>query len=241
MDNNVAFLIKGGISSNSRTERKPQEDIILSCYNTIIKHIVNTNTLYNFDFYIHSWNYELESYINTLYKPVLSMFEDNTHHEEIISEITGQKPTARYPSRSMKNSNYNQGSQCLSIKKVTKLLESNLDKKKYKYVFYYRPDVILNKDIFLKDYYVDEFIYTNNFSGGDFHWVMNVEDSLKFSEIFEKNTFGWNCHDYVDKFIEKHIGKRIKRDSINPGRLGDQEVFCKSDISFINYALNISK
>ncbi len=237
--NNVAFLIKGAISSGSKPTKHIQEKTIISCYKTIYKHIVGINKSYNFDFYIHSWNYQFEDLFTSLYNPTLSVFEDNKIYEKIISERSGDTLKESYPSIRMKHSRYNQCSHCLSIQKVTNLLKNNLEKN-YKYVFYYRPDVILNKNVILTDYQVDKFVYSNDFNGGDFHWAMNVENSLKFGDIFEKNTFGWGCHGFIDKFIQEYLGIPIERDKIKPGPSGDQEVFYKSSNNFKKYAFNIN-
>ena len=55
------------------------------CFKSIKKHIVNANSDYTFDFFIHSWNEDLQYDLQSLYLPKKALFEDqNSYKEEIL-------------------------------------------------------------------------------------------------------------------------------------------------------------
>ena len=189
--------------------------------NSIFKHIIEPNEKYfDFDFFIHSWNEDLQDRLINLYNPKKYSFEDNNIYiDEIVNKI---------------NQKFEFGgvSQLLTIKKSIELKEEweRTNDLKYDIVMIYRPDVLLWKDINLDNYIInDNNIYVNAHvnGNGDFHFLMNNINSNKFKKIYDWiniNNF-FVVHQSIKQYVINELNKNLLMDNIIPGL--HQEVFRK--------------
>lgn len=178
----AAFLLKGSISKKTGRSNLPgvannDDDFINYCanYNSIKKHIIDTNPNIEFDFYIHTWHPELEENLIHLYNPVDILTEHNT---KFIDEIKNKTIDA-----GVDISNFGQTSHCLSIKRGIDLIKNS--KKNYDIVVLYRLDLLLWKDMIIRN--CKDNITINNFmdGNGDFHFIMNQRNAFEFSKIYD--------------------------------------------------------
>jgi len=208
-------------------------------HKSIMKHIVDANSDIQFDFFIQSWNIDLENDLTTLYKPCAVSFEDNNiYKEEIINNLKETHISLQ---------NFGSNSQLLAFTKSIQLLKNYVDTNDvyYDYVILYRPDVLLWKDINLNDYDKNK-IYVNAMpnGGGDFHFIMNMENSFEFSKIYDTtktnnivtNTY---IHGKIKMYVQHFMGKELFLDDIVPGR--DQEVLRKLKIMIRNTNIDVNK
>lgn len=201
-------------------------------YNSIMEHIVNANPSMQFDFFIQSWNLDLQDELTILYQPKATLFEDNNTYKGQIVEALNRTNTPL--------SNYGSNSQLLAVNLVVNLLKDYVDKNNvfYDYVILYRPDVLLWKDMDLTTYDNNE-IYANAHLGclGDFHFVMNLKNCYEFGKIYhstfyENNVTNATIHYKFKTYVEQFMGKTMREDSIVPGH--NQEVLRKLKIMSIN-------
>lgn len=185
----------------------------VACYNSIVEHIINANPNYSFDFYIQSWNPSLQSELVSLYKPIASIFENNDIYS---TEINTHLNNTRQPP-----SNYGINSHFKSISKVARLLLAS--ERHYDKVILYRPDLLLYKDMIL-DTYDNDKIYVNGHinCGGDFHFVMNMENIALFVNLYETTksinpVTTHELHGKIKVFVEYFLKKQLYMDSIIPG------------------------
>ncbi len=188
------------------------------CHNSTIKHIVNSNPNYVFDFFIHSWNEDLETNLVSLYQPKKYQFENNLNYNaEINSKI--KEPT-----------DFAGASKALSMCKSLRLMESYAkeDDIKYDLVIIYRPDIILFKDINLANYDNSK-IHVNSFldGQGDFHFIMNYDYALEFKRLYNSLDQGnaVKTHFWIKNFINKFMNQPLYNDDVIAGE--DQEVIRK--------------
>jgi hypothetical protein len=176
--------------------------------NAIQKHIQDTNPDYQFDFFLHCWNIDLQDNLESLYHPKKSSFEDNRlYHDEIIKKINHLDEFAG-------------PSQCLSIKKSIQLKEEYEKEYNVHYdiVIVYRYDVLLWKDIDLSTYNVTQFIYVNKDlmkpRKGDLHFIMNSPHATIFSQLYDwLSRENRHCHGCIITYLrQKQI--EYKEDSI---------------------------
>jgi len=187
---------------------------------SIMTHIIEPNSEYEFDFFVHSWNTDLEQEMMNLYKPVSNSFENNKIYEQKINM------------KIIDECEYSGVSQMLTIKKSIELKEKYEKENKFKYdvVIVYRPDVLLWKNILLKDYNIDTGrIYVNGHdaSNGDFHFIMNYDSANKFKYLYDsvnKNN-RYVVHRYIKNYVCCTLGWQLIMDKIIPGV--HQEVFRK--------------
>jgi hypothetical protein len=175
------------------------------CRQSIEENIIDPNSKsYEFDFYIHSWSYDLESNLNTLYKPRDSFFEENTYMEFLKNE---------YPD----DRDHNQRSASLSMHKSIMMCKKREIKKDFKYnkIIIYRPDLIMSKKINLNDYNTDELIYCNGQGyikvedGGDLMFLMSSENADKFKDITFYKKIRARPHEWYNKYIKKIMKKDL--------------------------------
>lgn len=236
----VAFLLRGSVSKKTgriflpgQVNSVSEYVNFYSCYKSIKKHILLTNFNYEFDFFIHCWNEDLKEKLENLYRPKLSLFENNDLYEkQIISKINMSNSDI---------SSYGQISQCLSIKNGCELIEEYSKKLNIKYdlIIIYRPDLLLMKNMIL-DEYDEEKITVNNYADciGDFHFIMNYENMILFKNIYDNVQF-FDCrpHNIFKPYINNILKKNIYMDSIRAGI--DQEVIRK--IKNIHFNLNLEE
>ncbi len=203
-----------------------------SVYNSIMKHIVNANSNIQFDFFIQSWNPDLENDLNNLYNPVAFSYEDNNiYKNEIINSLTvTNKPIH----------NFGSNSQLLAFTKSIELLKNYVDNNNvfYDYVILYRPDVLLWKDINLNNYDKEK-IYVNAMpeAKGDFHFIMNMENTFEFGKIYDTTKYNnivndTYLHGKIKVYVEQFMHKELLMDDIVPGK--HQEVLRKLKIMIRN-------
>jgi hypothetical protein len=102
-----------------------------SCFNSIQKHIINTNKeKYKIDIFCQCWNKDLEEDLINKYKPVKYNFEDNTIYNETISKLCE------------KETDFGGISQGLAFKKVIELKEEYEIEKKCNMILLYYTDMM---------------------------------------------------------------------------------------------------
>lgn len=182
--------------------------------NSVIKHIVQANPNYTFDFFLHGWNYELQDELVDLYKPKKYMFEDNNIYNDLISS------SAKYPS------DYGGVSGSLSLKKSLELKEEYEISNgiKYNIVIVYRYDVLLWKNMTLSFYDTENSMYVNGWDGrclADFHFVMSNEISKKFKYLFDSilnNNNIHKFHSWIYNYVVNFMKCNLKEDLIKAGK-----------------------
>jgi hypothetical protein len=179
---------------------------------SIQKHIIDANPDYEFDFFIHSWNSDLESKFTELYNPKASCYENNSVYEEDIKKNIVH--------------NFAYTSQQLSICKSIEIMENYSIKNNivYDYIISYRPDALLYKDMILEKYNIDN-VYVNSNVYEDFHFVMGYNDSLLFKQLYGKKMLFQN-------FVNRVMKKTLLADDIKCGL--NQEILRKIKISVVD-------
>lgn len=223
----VAFCLRGAVSKKNyghsykkREIYRPGEYIDLNvCYESIKKHIFDVNPDVQFDVFIHCWNVDLQSTLIDLYHPVAYLFEDNNPY---INTCLAQYMKCW--------DDFGGLSQALTMKKVIELMQAYQEKQGVVYdrVILYRPDLKLWKDMRLADYHVDDdVVYTNDYPGGDFHFVMTPSNADAFKGLLESAGNGnpQRVHCWIDNYIVNYMHKRVVRDAIRMAY--DQEVLRK--------------
>ena len=210
----IAICMRGAISKKDRFLKKNslyskgKYVDYKKCYHSIIKHIVQPD--HQYDFFLHSWNPDLEEELVQLYKPVAYSFEDNRLYNDEISKLC------------VKEDDFGGISQALSTKKSIELKEQYEKEHKITYdlVLLYRYDVLLWKDIRLGDYDTEK-IYVNahDNSNGDFHFVMNNNNAKKFKYLYDSIKLGnqYQHHFWIKNYVEKYMKKKLYMDDIVPG------------------------
>lgn len=219
----VAICLKGAVSKKGKTHDRfyhPNEVYrdgeyidYVAVSNSIFKHIVNPNTGYEFDFFLHGWNVDLESQLINIYKPKKYLFENNRNYNNIISSIITN------------SEDFGGVSGGLSIKKSLELreiyeIETN---EKYDIIIIYRYDVLLWKDMILDSYDVDNTIYVNKWYGecnADFHFVMSYVNANKFKYLYDSVALYHNTHKFhywIKNYVINILKCDLKEDDITAG------------------------
>ena len=235
----VAFCFRGAVSKNETRNVAPfsTENSLykegytyvdfVKCRNSIFKFIVSTNPNYEFDFFCHCWNVDLESDLKKLYDPKLILVEDNNHYAKEIRDNCNAPE------------DFGGISQSLSMRKSILLKEEYEKKHNFSYdiVILYRYDVLLWKELYLDTYpFTKDTIFVNKcFNGnGDFHFIMENHNSYVFKGLFDSIKLGnqHKCHFWIKNFIVNFCKKQIKEDNILCGK--HQEVIRKIKKCSIN-------
>ena len=182
------------------------------CYRSILKHIINPNiSEYDFDFFLHCWNTDLENDISDLYHPKKQVFEDNSIYYDSLSKMITQ-PTE-----------FSGISAALSMKKSIELKECYEGEQgvKYDICICYRYDLLLWKDMILSKYDAANAIYVNNWNDGqaDFHFIMNNSISSLFKHLYDSASKGnkVKVHFWIKNYITSYMKKHVIMDDIKPG------------------------
>lgn len=187
-----------------------------ACYKSIKKHIINYNSDYEFDIYIHMWyqNKEMKNKIINLYRPKKHNFEENRKYKKEFDDKCISIGDRR---KSFKGNVSRAYSLCQSLKYAI-AAEINYD-----LVISYRPDVLLWKDMDLKLYSPTAITHNKR---GDFHYVMSIENAIKFSGLYDRLNKGhYKSHfGLYNRFI-KELKLTKKEDDIVPNK--HQEVLRK--------------
>lgn len=201
----AAILLRGAVSKKSGPMTKDHDfqmgkAVYVNYHATqksIQKHIIEANPDYEFDFFIHTWNYDLEDDLRILYNPIKIQVEDNKKYSEQFEE--------KLKFCNVDDRCFSQVSQLCAIKKVAELFDPY--KKNYDKVIVYRLDVLLWKNMSL-NLYPDETIVINkspatgNFSG-DFHFVMSPDLIDKFGSFYD------NISETYKPIVHKIYGNMI--------------------------------
>lgn len=168
-------------------------------YESLRLHLFACNPDTQFDIFIHCWSIDLEDRLVDLYKPKKWLFEDNRLYNSLINASINAPQ------------NFAQGSQVLSITKSLELMQST--GVRYDRVVIIRPDVLLWKDMVLTKYDPDR-VYVNRWQQqlGDFHFVMNYDNSIIFSRAFVSALVtgeGW-----LKQYIVSHISPPLEDDIV---------------------------
>lgn len=219
----AALILRGGISNtygklSISNDARNKDYINFRCVkNSLQKHLIDYNSEFHFDTYIQSWNIELREDLVNLYNPISTIFEDNSIYAEEFKQILIKCET--------NEKHYNQVSQALSIKKSFQLVK-NVDR--YDCIIFYRPDVLVWKNIDLDKYNLNK-IYCNNYGygQGDFHFIMSPSNARKFHLVYDflSKENPPIDHMYIPKHVRDFTGQEILCDNIESGV--DQEVVRK--------------
>jgi hypothetical protein len=228
----VAIVFKGGISKKIGNLLNPNEIntnsefINYHCaYNSFKKHIIDANPNHEIDTFIHCWHPELEEELFSLYKPTQIVTENNARYNANIL----YKLAMSYCPKSC----FSVVSQVLSLKKVCEMAAKYCTERNFKYdlVLIYRLDLLLIEDMIFEDYDLNS-ITCNNWAElkGDFHFVMNYENMLKFSKMYDNFSPSYRpiAHQYAKQYVQQILKIPYAQDNIAAGR--DQEVVRKAII-----------
>lgn len=233
----IALCLSGGISHKTsdfqggythtyanHTCLNHQEDLSAfvdyrACYQSIKKHIIDCNTDWQVDVYIHMWqqNAQLTEDLLRLYRPARHVFEPN---HSVMSEIEAKCQSFGDSSCRYKGNLSRLYSVCHSVKLA---LTSPIA---YDLVISYRPDMLLWKDMDFSRY-SPHAITKNGSSFGDFHFVMSQANARLFSELYTKvnsELYHSGFHVY-SKFVTAYLKLPLHGDDIEPNR--HQEVLRK--------------
>lgn len=219
----VAICLKGAVSKKGKTHDRfyhPSElyrdgeyiDYV-AVSNSIFKHIVSPNNNYEFDFFLHGWNIDLENHLVDIYKPKKHLFEDNKNYNNVISSIIND------------TADFGGVSGGLSLKKSLELREiyEIETSKKYDIIIVYRYDVLLWKDMVLDEYDIDKYIYVNQWYGecnADFHFIMSDKNANKFKYLYDSVKLYNNTHKFhhwIKNYVINIIECQLKEDNIMAG------------------------
>ena len=184
--------IKSGHFSNIDKIYKEGKYInIDSIFNSIKMHIINCNTEYDFDFFIHCWNPDIKDKLCNLYNPKDYIFESQLPYKKVVkSAMDGQK---------------------LGVSKSLNIMIKFSERNNIKYdkVIVYRPDVILYKNMNL-NFYRNDKIYCNHSVREDFHFIMNFNNAKKFKDVSKYKLSFYN-------FTKKIMKNPLNADNIKCG------------------------
>jgi hypothetical protein len=219
----VAICLRGAVSKQNAFFK--QNEIYLDqpyvdykkCARSIMKYIVEPNqSNYDFDFFCHGWNQDLEQDMLELYHPKKYLFENNNDYADYINSLCQNED------------DFGCVSQALTMKKVIELKEQYEKENKYDIVILYRYDVLLWKPLLLNEYNSSN-IYVNaqEDGNGDFHFIMNEQNANQFKYLIDSIQKGNQCkmHFWIKNYINNYMKKNLVLDRIVPGR--DQEVIRK--------------
>jgi hypothetical protein len=182
----------------------------ISVYKSIKRHIIDANPDYVVDIFIHSWSTDLEGSLVSLYKPKLSLFEENSVY---FSEIEGKCSS---------KDDFGGISHSLSINKVLELKEKSESDmgKEYDIVILFRPDVLIWTDMVFSKYDLSYF-YTDGHpdNNGDIHFVMSSENARQFKDLYRSIDYANKHiqHSWIKTYLIKYCNLSIIKDTIVPG------------------------
>ena len=230
----VAVLFRGGVSKKIGRLLMPDNINVESdyinykcAYNSFKKHIIDANPSHSFDIFIHTWHPDIENELKDLYNPVEIKTENNSKYKSRILYTLA--------SSNCHASCYSIVSQALSQKIVCNMMDKHSKKNNCSYdaVILYRLDLLLLKDMIIDNYDLQS-ITCNKWTNcmGDFHFVMNQSNMLKFSKLYDEfcPTLQPLVHLCSRMYIDKYLNVHQKEDDIDAGI--DQEVVRKA-INFI--------
>jgi hypothetical protein len=208
----VAIVLTGAMSSRKKAYPTANDNLIQdkteyinfkATYLGIKKNIIDANPEYNFEFFIASWNPDLEEELTELYIPAKSIFENNIDYRDYLSSLGGY---------------YSFASHALSLKKGIDLVESC--SKRYEYVIWDRLDCLLWKELKLSSY-DSEKIYTHkwNNANSDSFFIMNLKTAFIFRNLIDsaKNGNIPATHSWIKRYVEDYMKMQLFESEIIPG------------------------
>ena len=239
MKRKVAILLRGAIARRKYNQFISDTNCVHGNYvkfesieKSIRKLIIEFNAnIADFDFFIHSWNYDLETKLVNLYNPIKYKFENNNDYiSELVSYKQYLKDVPIIELRRNKSKYLGQMSQALTIKKVIELMEET--KTEYDQVILYRPDVLLWKNMDLRKYDPTKMYVTGHKDhggfGGDFHFVMNTKTAHQFKFLYDSLHLGNHPpspHHWIKRYVFDFMKEKMEVDDIIPPQ--HQEVLRK--------------
>lgn len=217
-------------------------DALAKCLQSFKKHILACNHQHDIDIFIHSWALEIEKDFVSFLKPKKWLFENN---EIYLDYLTSLENTSRllkkknytrfFSKRKIINDDFNGLSHALSLEKVSRLIiENESAGSKYDAVFFYRPDLILVKDISFNDYQFDA-ISLNGMEKlkGDFHFFVPRKFGHVFLGLLDSVAKGnyHETHEWIRRYFMNHLNINVVCDSILPGV--HQDVYRKAPKEWI--------
>ena len=191
-----------------------------TCANNIFKNIIKPNK--NLDVFIQTYSIALQDELLKIYKPNAAAFTDDSLLEQEFLALHNTVPTATL----------SQIAVCKSWEVTVNLVEDycNTQNTVYDKILVYRPDVLIKRVLNLDDYPVDDnTIFNNNWCGkGDFHFVMNYHNFLKFKDIYKtiSPVFLPRPHDMHREYIRDYLKLQLRPDDIRAG----WQVFCHQEV-----------
>jgi hypothetical protein len=226
----IAIVFKGGVSKKIGSLEYPgQIDIesefvnYKSAHNSFKKHIIDANNSHEIDTLIPCWHPELEEDLKELYNPTQILTEQNSKYKAII--------LYKLVISNCDKSCFATVSQALSLKKVCEMTSKYCTERNFKYdlVLVYRLDLMLIKNMIFEEYDFNA-ITCNKWEGlkGDFHFVMNYENMLKFSKMYDNFSLDLQpvVHQCTRQYVSDILKLPYKDDDIVAGK--HQEIMRKA-------------
>mmetsp|Transcript_46866 Transcript_46866/g.60235 ORF Transcript_46866/g.60235 Transcript_46866/m.60235 type:complete len:343 (-) Transcript_46866:251-1279(-) len=210
-------------ASSLYDETRPHSAIHV-CAASIMKHMVKANNDVEFDFFIHTWSFELETQFRALYDFKMAEFEDNRIYEPRISAL--------YPQFKWSELSYT-----ISAQSAIQLMLKYEKRNKFTYdrILLVRPDIFISKDLILNKLpRSPQKMYCNNHgkAAGDFHFVMEHNHAVRLSTVLplqQNSSIAPHIvggHNRMNLFAAKEMDTVMSNDNqIDPG--ADEEVYRK--------------
>lgn len=192
-----ALVLRGGVSPIDRQYRSIRkqpsgiEKVDISVVReSLFRNLQETNPSWDFDFYLFSWDSDLESKYGELFDFQAQQFEGNGRYRaqiwtlvlrNLVNALLFNFPLFKKKMANLKATlaqDFSGISQSLSISKAMELLKSNdlVKQIQYDLVILCRPDVIVLEPIDLENY-SPEVITCNGYKDrqGDFRWIFGTQ------------------------------------------------------------------
>mmetsp|Transcript_11677 Transcript_11677/g.27389 ORF Transcript_11677/g.27389 Transcript_11677/m.27389 type:complete len:338 (+) Transcript_11677:167-1180(+) len=178
------------------------------CAKAIDRHIVKANGIET-DYFLHSWNIDLEHDFRKYYNFTMAEFEDNRPYEKTFKPIF---PTKHWAEISF----------TLSVQRVVGLMLQHEVKASisYKRVVLIRPDVFINTDLLLSKLPASpKILYCNTHGNGagDFHFVMERAQAERLATALYPRLYGVagsvGNHGSMKKFAASNLNATVQNDN----------------------------
>jgi hypothetical protein len=196
------FGLIGSMDGKSGCSITGADQVLDLAYKHWYEHVISKND--QIDFFIHSWNVELQDSINTLFKPVATQYEQQKIFE-VPEYVVGEEIR--------KQSHY---SRWYSTQRSMQLKRQYEEQNNFKYdwVMSARFDIAWKVPVIFSEYNNDIFYYGGFHRGEsikviDFWFFSNSENMDKFSDLYS------------------HINVYTKRDKGSPRRISSH---CLADM-----------
>ena len=241
--NRVAILMCGGLSrkhnikdyKNLNDDSYTKYDYVdyTKAYRSLKHHLINANPTYEFDFFLHGWDVDLEEKMIELYKPLVSVFESNEQYHEMFNQKIPNTHTNAYRNLS----------RAYSICKNIKAFLSYCKKHNIEYdrVIIYRYDGVLGVDMKMETYekntiYADTPPLNCQLVYGEWYLVVPPKDLEELQYIYDRShLIVPNAHFWFNTFTQLYLKKNIISD---PQIMGEYQIFSQRYIELGIYQQN---